>query len=181
MDTSLLLIGIAKLAFGFLVGALGVFVGSRGLNALLRFQDADGEQRKGNVAAATMTAAGLLALGILVREAVIATFSAMGLLWHGRSPAPKMLLQFALYGVVHISVALVVGTLMLAIGVRLFAALTRNVDELAEIRSGNVAPALVLGAVLIALAAATAPGLETMLDGLLPLPTLGRYLNVSPS
>ncbi len=181
MDTTLLLVGLAKLGFGLLVGALGVFVGSRALNRLLRIPNVDAAHKARNVASATITGAGLLALGILVREAVIATFSAMGLLWHGRPPAPLMVLQFLVYGLVHVSVALLVGVFVLAVGVRIFSALTRGFDELGEIREGKIAPALVLGAVLIALAGATAPGLETMLDGLLPLPTLGRFFNVSPS
>ena len=47
-------------------------------------------------------------------------------------------------------------------------------DEIAEIRAGNVASALVLAAVLVALAMLAEQGVATMLDGLLPLPTLGR-------
>ncbi len=71
----------------------------------------------------------------------------------------------------------------IAIGAFLFNfnRLTRDVEEIEEIKKGNVAPALVLGAVLVVLALVAAPGLETALDGLLPLPTLARDEVIAPS
>jgi hypothetical protein len=68
---------------------------------------------------------------------------------------------------------------------RLMAALhadvIEGVDEIAEIRKGNVAPAIVLAAVMVVLALMTAPGLENALEGLLPLPELGRDEVLIPS
>ena len=75
----------------------------------------------------------------------------------------------------------VVGVIVLALGTFLFTRLTRGVDELEEIRKGNLAPALVLAAVMVVLAMMTAPGLRMALDGLLPLPVLGRDQVVAPS
>ncbi|MCO4763493.1 MAG: DUF350 domain-containing protein, partial [Myxococcales bacterium] len=69
---------------------------------------------------------------------------------------------------------------VLAFGTGVFSRLTRGVDELQEIREGNVAPALVLAAVMVVLALLAAPGLQMALDGLLPLPELGRDLMVTP-
>jgi uncharacterized membrane protein YjfL (UPF0719 family) len=74
-----------------------------------------------------------------------------------------------------------VGAAALAIGAFLFSRLTRGVDEIAQIRKGNVAPAIVLGTVMVVIALMVAPGLETALDGLLPLPTLARDEVVAPS
>ena len=39
-------------------------------------------------------------------------------------------------------------------------------------------PALVLAAVMLVTALVAAPGLQTVLDGLLPLPTLGRDVDL---
>jgi len=141
----------------------------------------DDELRRGNVATAVLEAAALLSFGILVQHAVSTTFSAMDLTYHGHEPSPPMLGRFALYGLLHVSISLIVGTGALAIGTWIFGRLTRGVDELAEVRKGNVAPALVLGAVMVVMALVTAPGLQTALDGLLPLPVLDRDELVAPS
>lgn len=181
MHSALFLVGLAKVVFGLVVGAIGIFLGSRLLGRLLRWGEADAEQKRGNVAAAVLTAAGLLSLGILLQHAITATFSAMDLLYRGRAYEPAMLGRFAVYGLLHIGFAMAVGACVLAAGAWIFGRLTRGVDELAEVRAGNAAPAVVLGAVMIVMALATAPGVQTALDGLLPLPTLDRDEMVAPS
>ena len=50
-----------------------------------------------------------------------------------------------------------------------------------EPENQNVAPAIVLGTVMVVISLVVAPGLETALDGLLPLPTLARDEVVAPS
>jgi uncharacterized membrane protein YjfL (UPF0719 family) len=181
MSTSLFLIGIGKVVFGILIGAAGIFIGSRVLARMMRRAGSDHELSHGNLAVAVLEASGLVALGILAQHAVSATFSAMDLMYRGQALAPPMLGRFALYGIVHVTVSLAVGAAALAMGTWIFARLTRGVDEMAEVRRGNVGPSLVLGAVMVVMALMTAPGLETMLDGLLPLPTLGRDELVAPS
>lgn len=181
MNLVLFLTGLAKVAFGVVVGALGIFLASRALSRLLRSGKADEEQKKGNVATGVLYASSLVALGLLVRNAVTATFSAMDLMYRGSAITGPVVLRFGIYSLVHVTFSLAVGAAVIAIGTVLFAKLTRGIDEIAEVRKGNVAPALVLGAVMIVMAMMAAPGLQTALDGLLPLPTLGRDLLIAPS
>ncbi len=181
MNVSLFLIGLGKILFGVIVGAAGVWLGARLLERLLRSGEMDAELEKGNVAAAVLAAAGLLSLGLLTKQAVTATFAAIDFLFRGQTISGSSLGKLAFYGFVHAALSLAVGAATLAIGTFLFSRLTRGVDELAQIRKGNVAPALVLGAVMVVIALVVAPGLETALDGLLPLPTLARDEVVAPS
>lgn len=181
MNLVLFLTGLGKVAFGIAVGALGIFLASRVLNRLLRSGEADEEQKKGNVAAGVLYASSLVALGLLVQHAVSATFSAMDLMHRGVAITGPVLMRFGIYALVHVTFSLAVGAGVIAIGTAIFAKLTRGIDEIAEVRKGNVAPALVLGAVMVVMAMMTAPGLQTALDGLLPLPTLGRDQLIAPS
>lgn len=181
MNSALFFVGIAKVLFGIAVGALGIFFASRALGKLLRWGNVDAEIQGGNVAAGVLKGSSLIALGILVQHAVTATFSAMDLLYRGEPLKPAMLAQFAAYALAHVSFSLAVGSCVLALGAWVFNHLTRGVDEMVEVRRGNVAPAVVLGAVMIVMALMTAPGLSMALDGLLPLPTLGRDEMVAPS
>lgn len=181
MNASLFLMGLAKVVYGLVVGALGIFLGSRALGRMLQWGETDAEQKKGNVAAAILKASGLLALGVLVQHAATATFDAMDLLYRGRELDGGMVGRFAFYGLAHVGFSMLVGACVLAAGAWIFGRLTRGVDEMAEVRGGNVAPALVLGAVMVVMALVTAPGLKTALDGLLPLPALARDEMVAPS
>ncbi len=181
MNTALLLVGLAKAAFGILVGAVGIFVASRMLHRLLGSGAIDDHTKSGNVAIGVLKAGSLVALGILLQHAVSATFDAMDLMYRDQSINAVVLGRFSTYASLHVGLSMLVGALVLAGGTFLFTKLTRGVDEMAEIRKGNVAPAVVLAAVMIVLALLTAPGLQTALDGLLPLPALGRDQVTAPS
>jgi uncharacterized membrane protein YjfL (UPF0719 family) len=180
---SLLLLGLAKGVFGIIVGTVGIFFASRLLARLRRRAgpDTDEALKRGNVAEAVLEAAALLSFGIVGQHAVTSTFSAMDLLYRGQDLELHMLGRFALYGLVHVGVSLIAAVGALTIGTWVFGRLTRGVDELAEVAKGNIAPALVLGAVMIVMAWMIAPGLQSVLDGLLPLPVLGRDEVMAPS
>jgi uncharacterized membrane protein YjfL (UPF0719 family) len=181
MNTALFLIGLAKLVFGVLVAAFGIFFGLRVIHRLLKQEGADKALAEGNIALGLMQASCLVSLGLLVQPAVQASFDAMDLLYRGQSLAPAMVARFAMYALLHVGTALVVGATVIAIGTRIFVRLTRDVDELAEIRKGNVAPALALAAVIVVMSLLAAPGLRSILDGLLPLPELPRDVVPMPS
>jgi uncharacterized membrane protein YjfL (UPF0719 family) len=181
MNVALFLLGLGKVFFGIIVGAAGIFCASRLLGRMIRWGDTEAESKRGNLAAAVLEAAALISFGLLVQHAVTATFTAMDLAYRGQTPHPAMIARFAVFGLIHAGVSLTVGAFSLAIGAWIFGKLTRGVDEMAEVRKGNVGPALVLGAVLVVMALVTAPGLQMALEGLIPLPTLDRDEMVAPS
>ena len=174
MNKTLFWFGLCKVGFGVFVGAVGIYLGLRLLTLLLRQKETDAELGKGNVALALLHAAGVLSLGLLLQHAVTATFDAMDLLYRGRDFEARMLGRFAVYALLHVGLSLVIGSLVIAIGVGIYGRLTRGIDELAEVRRGNPAPALVLACVIVVLALLVEPGLRAALDGLLPLPVLPR-------
>ena len=181
MNTSLFLVGLSKVAFGIIVGALGIFIAARALHRLLGSGSTEGHTREGNVAVGVLKAGSLIALGILCQHSVTATFGAMDLLYSGQSLTLSAAGSLALYALLHLGVSIVVSAAVLALGSWLFTFLTRDVDEMKEIQAGNVAPAIVLAAVMVVLALMTAPGLQTTLDGLLPIPELGRDQIAAPT
>jgi hypothetical protein len=176
----LVAIGLGKVAFGLLVGVVGIFSASRVLGGLLKAGRLEQAVKDKNAPLALLHGAGILSLGLLAQHAVAATFSAMDLLYRGHDLHSGMLLRFAFYGVVHVGLSLVVGTVMLAIGAKVFDRLTPGVDEVDEMKKGNLASAIGMAAVLVVLAMMTSPGLQTALDGLLPLPTIGQDEYIAP-
>ncbi len=181
MNTSLLVVGLAKALFGLLVGAAGIFVAARALHRLLGSGETDEHTKAGNTAFGIFKAGSLVALGILLQPAVVATFDAMDLLYRDQELTAVAARRFVTYAGIHVGLSVVVGACGLALGTWLFTKLTKGVNELEEIRKGNLAPALVLAAVMVVMALMTAPGLRTALDGLLPLPSLGRDEVTAPS
>ncbi len=181
MNLALVVVGLLKALFGVIVGAAGIFVSSRALHRLLGSGALDASQREGNVAVGVLKAGSLIALGLLLQHAVVSTFDALDLMYRDAAIDGTALRHIFTYAALHVGVTVVVGACVLALGTMLFTRLTRDVDEMAEIRRGNVAPAIVLAAVMVVLAVMTAPGLQMTLEGLIPLPELGRDLISGPS
>lgn len=181
MNLALVVVGLLKALFGIVVGAAGIFVASRALHRLIGSGELDTSQREGNVAIGVLKGGSLVALGILLQHAVISTFNAMDLMYRDAEINALAIRRIATYAVIHVAMSVVVSACVLALGTFLFTRLTRNVDEMREIRQGNIAPALVLAAVMVVLAIMTAPGLEMALEGLIPLPELGRDQVMGPA
>ncbi|MBZ4421021.1 DUF350 domain-containing protein [Myxococcus sp. RHSTA-1-4] len=171
MDLVLLLVGLVKVVFGGLVAALGIWLGLRGLSRILGTNPVE-ELRQGNTAAGVVHAATLLSLGLLVQHAVQATSDAVDLTVRTPPFQPLMVGKLLAVAVLHVGLSLGVGVAVLAIGILLFDRMTPGIDELAEVRKGNVAAALILSAILVVLAMLTAPGLQAALNGLIPFPQL---------
>jgi uncharacterized membrane protein YjfL (UPF0719 family) len=181
MNTSLLVVGLLKALFGIVIGAAGIWAASRALHRLIGSGSLDDSQKEGNLAIGILKGGSLIALGLLLQHAVISTFTAMDLMYRDAEINAVAVRRIATYALIHVSVSVVVGACVLALGTLLFTKLTRNVDEMAEIRNGNAAPAIVLAAVMVVLAIMTAPGLEMALEGLIPMPELGRNEVVAPA
>lgn len=168
MNLSLLLVGVVKLAIGVFLGALGVVVSYRVVARTLK----GGTPLVDNPAAGTLYACALVAVALLTRNSLLATYDTIDLAVHQGGIDVQALLRVLAHGVLHIGLALVLGTALLVVGVALFNRLTPGVDEVAAVGQGKLGPALVLGAILIVLALLSAPGLEALLSGLVPFPQL---------
>jgi uncharacterized membrane protein YjfL (UPF0719 family) len=121
----------------------------------------------------------LISLALLGRGALGATYDTIDLVLHqGLSAAA--LLTVALQSALHIFLALTLGAALLASAIWIFNRLTPGVDEVAEVRNGNVAVAVVLAAILVSFAMLASGGLDAILAGLIPFPTLPSKTGVAP-
>jgi hypothetical protein len=176
VNLSLLLVGVVKLAVGILLGGVGVTLAYRLLARRLKSH----VPVEDNVAIGVLHSSALVALAMLTRNSLSATYDTIDLAVHRGALGLMGLLKVAAHSVLHIGLALVLGSALLTLAVWLFNALTPGVDEVAQVAQGKVAPALVLGAILLVFAILAAPGLEAVLSGLVPFPELPTGTSVAP-
>lgn len=179
MDITLVLLGAAKLFFGIIVGVVGITAAVRVVKSSSGFPDINAALRDNNLAMSVALAGAVVAMGILVQPAIYGTFSALELLLQDAQHWVD-LAWVAAYAFGYVVAALFIGAATIAIGTQVAIRLTPDIDEIAEIRGGNVSCALVLAVVLIVLALLAQEGLTTVLDGFLPLPQLGRDALTAP-
>jgi hypothetical protein len=178
MNGALLAAGAIKLFIGIGIGGLGVALAWSLLSRVL--SRGEGVPLEENPAAGLLHASALLSLGILVRQVLSALYDTIDLFLL-RGELLKTLPRVLLLGGLHIALALGLGASILMLGVFLFNRLTPGIDEVAAVRAGKLGPALVLGAILVTLSLLAAPGLEALLTGLIPLPTLPEGVGVTTS
>lgn len=184
MNALFFVVGLAKVLFGFVVAALGIVVAFKLLDRLLAAHADAGHEKsllRKNAAAGILHASSLLALGLLAQNALRATFDAIDLTIRAVPIPISSLLELFGFATGHVALTLLVGVAVLASGVWLFGRMTPGIDELNEVDRGNVAAALVLGAILIVLAMLTAPGLQATLEQLIPFPDLPPRGVIAPS
>jgi hypothetical protein len=169
MNGAVLAAGAVKLFIGIGIGGLGVVLAYKLLSRVL--ERGEGPPLEDNAAIGVLHAASLISLGLLVRQVLAALFDTIDIFLL-RGDFVKTLPRVLVLGGIHIGLALGLGAALLVLGVFLFNRLTPGVDEVAAVRAGKVAPALVLGAIIVTLALLAAPGLEELLAGLIPLPQL---------
>lgn len=174
MNGALLTAGAVKLFIAVVLGGLGVVLAYRLLSRIL---GGSGQALTDNPAAGVLHGSALLSLGILARQSLTSLYDTLDLILL-RGEILKTLPKVLFLGIMHVGLALALGSALLALGVWLFNRLTPGVDEVAEVRNGKLAPALVLGAILITFAMLAAPGLEALLSGLVPYPALPDGLGI---
>lgn len=173
MELSLIVAGLSKVIFGLLIGSIGITTSARLVKRLIGLPELDQAIRERNVAVGLCLGAAIFAMGLLVEPAVQRTFNAIDLIQHSADTWFDFI-WIAGYALGLSTITLVLGASVTVLGVQIAVRLTPDLDEIAEIAAGNIASAAVLVAVVTVLALLARDGVDTLLTGFLPIPTLGR-------
>jgi uncharacterized membrane protein YjfL (UPF0719 family) len=140
-----LLFSLAQLAIAIILSAIAAYLAFYLFQWFTRNLDEWEELRVGNPAVGIVLAAFVLSVAIVLRPALIVNTT----LWDlGRYFYVRVLLAEAL----QLAVGLVLAVITLALALYLFAALTRGIDEVAELKRGNLAIAGLLAGVTVGVA-----------------------------
>lgn len=140
-----LLLSLAQLIISIILSAIAAYLAFYLFQWFTRDLDEWEELRQGNPAVGIVLGAIVISVAIVLRPA-LAVNSAI---WDvGRNLYLRVLLAEAL----QLGVGLVLAVVTLALALYLFAALTRGIDEVEELRKGNVAIAGLLAGVVLGVA-----------------------------
>ena len=152
-----LLLGLAQLAIAIILSAIAAYLAFYLFQWFTRNLDEWEELRQGNPAVGIVLGAIVLAVAIVLRPA----FSVNTDLWDlGRNLYFRVLLAEAL----QLAVGLVLAVITLALALYLFATLTRGIDEVEELKKGNLAIAGLLAGVVISVALMVSQAVAQLMD-----------------
>jgi len=81
-------------------------------------------------------------------------------------------LQMAGIMLVQIIVAGLIAYISIYLAINLYTYLTKDIDELGEIKDNNIAVSIVLGIVIISISLLMQQGIKSILDALIPFPSI---------
>lgn len=136
--------------------------------------DHEEELRKGNVAVAILLAALLYSSGLMVQKGIYPVVSLFRM--YMTSPIDSGLgpAHMALYGVTHIVMSFVITVLTMSFSLRFYGRLTRSLREGEELKRGNTAVGIMLGAFVLVVGMYVSEGLGALSKSLIPQPNIGR-------
>jgi len=138
-----LFLSLAQLAVAIVLAAVAAYLAFYLFQWFTRDLDEWQELRRGNAAVGIVLGAIVLAVAIVLRPALTVNGSA----WDVGSSA--VLFRVLLAEALQVAVGLVLTVITLALALYLFAGLTHGIDEVQEIKQGNLAMAGLLAGVVI--------------------------------
>jgi uncharacterized membrane protein YjfL (UPF0719 family) len=152
-----LALALLQLIIAVLLSAISAYLAFFLFQWVTRDMDEAAELRRGNIAIGMLLGAIVLSVAIVLRPALDVDASAWDL---GREFIWRALLGKA----VQIAVGLALAVIALLVALAVFAALTRGLDEIAELKKGNLAMAALLAGVVIAVGLMLSPAVAQLMD-----------------
>jgi uncharacterized membrane protein YjfL (UPF0719 family) len=151
-----ILLSLAYLVVAVLLAAIIAYLSFFLFQAVTRRIDEWEELRQGNPAIGLVLGAAVIAVAIVLRPALEVSTS----LWDA---GQDLYVRVLLVQAIHIVIGLILAAIALVFAVYLFSTLTRGLDEIAELKRGNIAVAGLLSGVLIAVGLMISQAVEQVL------------------
>lgn len=170
MDLILFISGLVQIALSLLIGVLFIYAASKLFRKMIKGINETDELKNNNIAVAILNGAIIIALILVVRNSIESAITIFGNSLRNPDAVISTYLQTALIMLLHIIIAGLVAFSAIYFAMHFFMWLTKDLDELAEIKNNNVAVSLLLGVIIISIALLLQPGITTILDSLIPYP-----------
>jgi uncharacterized membrane protein YjfL (UPF0719 family) len=151
-----LLLSLAQLAIAIILSAVVAFLSFYLFQWFTRDLDEWEELRQGNPAVGVILGAILVATALILRPALAVDATAWDV---GYQVYVRVLLVEAL----QLAIGLVLAVLALGLAVLIFTALTRGIDEIGEVKKGNLAVGGLLAGVVLGVGLMVSQGVEQIM------------------
>jgi uncharacterized membrane protein YjfL (UPF0719 family) len=145
MDTTQMImgvgIGVVQLIVGLVLAIASIYIGLSMFGKFTKGIDEEEELKKGNVAVGILQAAIILSIANVVQSGVVGLTGALTL---GFS------INAIIAGVIQLIVGIALAVVAIYMAINVLDKITKGIDEMAEIKKGNVAVAILMAGVLIA-------------------------------
>jgi uncharacterized membrane protein YjfL (UPF0719 family) len=170
MDIILLITGIVQIFLSLLIATTLVFLASKIFRRLISGINENEELKRNNVAVAILNGAIVLALILVVKKSIESAVTIFGNTLHNPDTVFSDYIESGLIMIGHILLGGIIAFSAIYVALQIFIRLTKELDELKEIKENNTAVGILLGIIIVSMALLLQPGLDTILNSLIPFP-----------
>jgi len=170
MDLILLITGIVQIFLSLLIAVLLVYFSSIIFRKMISGINETEELKKNNVAVAILNGSIVLALILIVKKSIESAITIFGNILRNPDAVLSSYIQSALIMLGHILLGGIIAFTSIYAALQIFIWLTKDLDELKEIKENNTAVGILLGIIIVSMALLLQQGVDTVLNSLIPFP-----------
>jgi len=170
MDIILLITGIVQVVLSLLIAVMLIYLASKIFRKLISGINETEELKKNNVAVAVLNGSIVLALILVVKKSIESSVTIFGNTLRNPDSVFSSYFESALIMLGHIILGGIIAFTAIYIALQIFISLTKDLDELKEIKESNTAVGILLGIIIVSIALLLQPGVDTILNSLIPFP-----------
>lgn len=165
LDTAIVsvLAAIVQLVVGLALAMGAVYIGLKMFDRLTKGIDEWDEIKKGNVAVGILLAAVIISIANVVQSGVGSLLANLG----STSDLGDAAAAFGL-GLINLAIGLIAAVGSIYVAIRILDRITTDIDEMSELAKGNVAVAIIMAGVLIAVSFVIASAVSGISNALSP-------------
>jgi uncharacterized membrane protein YjfL (UPF0719 family) len=172
MNLILFITGIVQIALSLIVAIFLIYFASKVFRKLITDINETEELRKNNISVAILNGSIVLALILVIKKSIDSSITIFGNTLRNPDAVFSTYLDSALIMLGHIVLGGVIAFTTIYIALQIFMWLTKDLDELKEIKGNNIAVGILLGIIIVSIALLLQPGIVTVLDSLIPFPSV---------
>jgi len=170
MDLILLITGIVQIFLSLLIAVTLVYLSSKIFRKMISGINETEELKKNNVAVAILNGSIVLALILVVKKSIESAITIFGNILRNPDAVLSSYIQSALIMLGHILLGGIIAFTSIYVALQIFIWLTKDLDELKEIKENNTAVGILLGIIIVSMALLLQQGVDTVLNSLIPFP-----------
>ena len=170
MDIILFITGIVQIFLSLIIAVTLVFFSSKIFRKLITGINETEELKKNNVAVAILNGSIILALILVIKKSIESAVTIFGNTLRNPDTVFSNYLESGLIMIGHIMLGGIIAFSAIYVALQIFIRLTKDLDELKEIKENNTAVGILLGIIIVSMALLLQPGLDAILNSLIPFP-----------
>ena len=172
MDLILLITGIVQILLSLLIAVTLVYLSSKIFRKMITGINETEELKKNNVAVAILNGSIVLALILVVKKSIESAITIFGNILRNPDAVLSSYIKAALIMLGHILLGGIIAFTSIYAALQIFIWLTKDLDELKEIKENNTAVGILLGIIIVSMALLLQQGVDTVLNSLIPFPSV---------